>query len=223
MRGMVETVVGTELDDLEAFKRALAKRLEHGPLLELIALQLRAATLPKLVASGAGDVPPTIELESLVQHAIDQLWGIIADLNRDSSSPVPLFIQLTMLCDQFRDGSGIDCRLLVAPAHVRFELPVDDIVFRAVRELLTNVRQHARATSVRVTSHERSDGVAITVSDDGVGLPPDGPRRNPAVDGVFGLWSIEQRLREIGAKLEIESGSGTRVTLVLPGRLLGRA
>jgi two-component system, NarL family, sensor kinase len=96
-------------------------------------------------------------------------------------------------------------------------------VYRAVRELLTNVRQHARATSVRVTSHERPDAVAITVSDDGVGLPAEGLRRHPAVDGAFGLWSVEQRLREIGAKLEIDSGSGTRVTLVLPHRLLGRA
>jgi signal transduction histidine kinase len=213
---------GSMTDEVSLFQQALAERLHDGPLQELVALQLRAANLARLPAQSEDDRQARIlELDHLAQLAIEQLQQIIRDLTGDASRPVPLFVRLTELCDQFRAGSGIDCRLLAVPAHVRFEPAVSEVIFRALRELLTNVRKHSQATVVKITSRLRQDGaVAISVSDNGIGLQSVTRRRNPFEGGGFGLWSIEHRLGEFGGALEIENDPGLCATVVVPRKLL---
>jgi signal transduction histidine kinase len=140
-----------------------------------------------------------------------------------ASRPTDLKSRLTELCTELRAG-GIACDVHLDARHVAFGEEVGEIVFRTVRELLTNVRQHARAKHVTVSSADRRDGsVAITVADDGIGLPAHRRRGSPfAETGGIGLWSIDQRLRELDAVLDIEaeSGRGTRATVILPPTLL---
>jgi signal transduction histidine kinase len=131
-----------------------------------------------------------------------------------------LHAQLLELCDEFRSHGDIGCDVAIEERHTRFGEELSDVVFRTVRELLANVRQHARAKHVSVSSADRRDGsIAITVADDGIGLPPHRRRGNPLHEsGGIGLWSIDQRLREFDAVLDIEAaaGHGTRAMLILP-------
>ena len=135
-----------------------------------------------------------------------------------------LLPRLLELCEDFRAQGGIRCEVALDERHTRFDDEVGDVVFRTVRELLTNVRQHARARHVKVSSADRRDGsIGITVADDGVGLPPHRRRGNPLDEsGGIGLWSIDQRLRAFDAVLDIEAaaGQGTRAMLILPGNLV---
>jgi signal transduction histidine kinase len=91
-------------------------------------------------------------------------------------------------------------------------------VFHSVSELITNAVKHARATSIRVSVSARAaDGVIdISVDDDGRGFAPEIIQTRG-----FGLFSIEQRMARIGARLHIESMSqqGTRASLLLPAAL----
>jgi len=204
------------------FQQALAERLHDGPLQELVALQLRAATLARLARLADGEKEARLgELGNLAQNAIESLQQVIRDLMGDASRPVALMPRLADLCDQFRAGSGIDCRLLVVPDHMRFQPPVSEIIFRTLRELLTNVRKHSQATSVKITSRfEQYDALAITVSDNGVGLQSVTQRKHPFEGGGFGLWSIEHRLTELGGTLEISSEPGLRATVIVPRKHL---
>jgi len=208
--------------EVSLFQQALAERLHDGPLQELVALQLRAANLARLSGeSGADREARIVDLGSLAQTAIDHLQQIIRDLTGDASRPVAFFARLTELCDQFRAGSGIECRLLAVPAHVCFEPAVSEVVFRALRELLTNVRKHSQATLVKITSRVRQDGfIAISVCDNGIGLKSVTRRRTPFEGGGFGLWSIEHRLGEFGGTLEIDNDPGLRATIAVPHKLL---
>jgi signal transduction histidine kinase len=135
----------------------------------------------------------------------------------DSNPARDLFTRLVNLCADFQYDTGIECAVWLDPAHLQLSPDADDVVYRAVRELLENVRRHAHATSVKVTSERRRGGaVAINVIDNGVGLPPVDKRPNPVRGGAFGLWSIEHRLTDIGGTLELESRNGLRATLVIP-------
>lgn len=140
------------------------------------------------------------------------------------SSATKLLGRLTELCDQFRAEGGIACDVALDERHTRFDAEVSEVVFRTVRELLTNVRQHARAKHVAVSSAYRRDGsIGITVADDGIGLPPHRRRGNPFDEsGGIGLWSIDQRLRAFEAMLDIEAatGRGTTATVILPASLI---
>lgn len=91
------------------------------------------------------------------------------------------------------------------------------LLFRAVRELLFNVVKHAHARSARVSIERRELRVVITVEDDGVGCSLDGEGSRKAAKG-FGLFSIRQRLQNLGGDMDLAStpGQGTRVCLEMP-------
>jgi len=213
---------GSMSEDISYFQQALAERLHDGPLQELVALQLATANLVRS-GNSSQSAKHFVEVGNRAQAAIDSLQQIIRDLMGDASQPLPLAARLNELCEQFKAGSGIDYKLAVAAAHVDFEPGVGEIVFRTVRELLTNVRKHSRATVVELTSHVRDDkAIAITVADNGVGLQSFAQIKHPFEGGGFGLWSIEHRLGELGGTLEIANDCGLRAIVVVPRRFLLR-
>ncbi|AQQ69783.1 Oxygen sensor histidine kinase NreB [Limihaloglobus sulfuriphilus] len=94
------------------------------------------------------------------------------------------------------------------------------ILYRSVRELLTNVIKHAEANNVKVVKERLGDNVVITVEDDGKGFKKTIFEENDVSMGGFGLLSIEERLLQHDGKLEIEDlpGGGTRIVLQVPHR-----
>jgi PAS domain S-box-containing protein len=102
------------------------------------------------------------------------------------------------------------------------ELPLDSdlraILFRNVRELLSNAIKHARAKTISVWLESRADSLDITIQDDGVGFDYGKCRRSGDDCGGFGLFSVRERMSDLGGKLTIASqpGAGCRAVLFLP-------
>jgi len=100
--------------------------------------------------------------------------------------------------------------------------PLDDdikaLLFRDVRELLINVVKHAHANKVKVSIRRVGRQIHIGVQDDGVGFDPVEVASKAAQEGGFGLFSIRERLEELGGHLEIKSkpGRGCKVTMMAP-------
>lgn len=105
-------------------------------------------------------------------------------------------------------------RLLAEPPAVRLHGPIDAGIDTALaedldavlREALTNVARHARATTVQVDILVSGGRVVLTVVDDGVGLP-DGGRRS-------GLKNMRERAENRGGHLEVETAPGAGTTLL---------
>ncbi len=91
-------------------------------------------------------------------------------------------------------------------------------VYRVVQEALTNCARHARARSIRVTIHGREESVIVTVQDDGIGFDP-----AEAAGRGLGLLGIQERVRELGGRVDIFSqpGRGTLLTAEVPLRAAG--
>ena len=135
-----------------------------------------------------------------------------------------LHARLLDLCEAFRTRGDIGCAVTLDEHHTCFAEEVSDVVYGTVRELLANVRQHAQATQVEISSIRRRDGsIGITVADNGIGLPPHRRcgRRFDKTGGI-GLWSIDRRLRDFDAMLDIDAapGQGTRAMVILPAHLV---
>lgn len=94
------------------------------------------------------------------------------------------------------------------PAQVRLTL------LRIVQEGLRNIHRHAAAEEVRVQLKRDSDGVLLTIADDGRGFSRDDPHWRPGL----GLASMEERARFAGGSFEVTSapGQGTRLTVRIP-------
>jgi signal transduction histidine kinase len=129
--------------------------------------------------------------------------------------------ELRSLCAAFEGDSGIRCRTSLEIDPLQLDIEVSDAIYRAVRELLTNVRKHANAKNVLVRSYWRSDGdLAVSVADDGVGIDASVLKeRRFAGYGGFGLWNIDRRLSMYGGYLDISVEAGTEATMILPGTL----
>ena len=91
------------------------------------------------------------------------------------------------------------------------------LLFRCVRELLINIIKHARANYVTLNVFEKNDILNICVHDNGIGFDYN-PDMLENKDFGFGLFSIRERIQNIGGSLEIKSSSetGTRIKLKLP-------
>jgi PAS domain S-box-containing protein len=98
------------------------------------------------------------------------------------------------------------------------ENDVRTILFRHVRELLTNVIKHARAKKVSVRLQEEDNLVKIIINDDGTGFDPDAANINNGQARGFGLFSIKERMSDMGGTFEIFSkpGEGCKAILMLP-------
>jgi signal transduction histidine kinase len=100
--------------------------------------------------------------------------------------------------------------------------PLEDdvrvLLFRDVRELLINVVKHAGAHKVKVSIRKLGNRISVTVEDDGAGFDPAETISMAAKRGEFGLFSIRERLEDLGGHLQIDSapGQGCKVTMTAP-------
>ena len=101
------------------------------------------------------------------------------------------------------------------------ELPaaVQAALLRISQESLTNVRRHAAATRVDVELRYEADCVRLVVRDDGAGFDIAAARARGR-GGGFGLSGMEQRISQLGGRLELDAalGEGTAVEATIPGR-----
>ena len=85
------------------------------------------------------------------------------------------------------------------------------VLYRVVQEALTNVVRHSDARHCRVMVDATGGWLAVTVEDDGRGLPAGG-----AAHGC-GLIGMAERLRMVGGQLRlIDVGPGTRLQAMFP-------
>jgi signal transduction histidine kinase len=102
--------------------------------------------------------------------------------------------------------------------------PLDEdvrvLLFRNVRELLINVVKHAQAQKVKVTIAKVDEKIYVTVEDDGVGFDAEKTAAMVGETGGFGLFSIRERMEQLGGELKIasEPGHGSRMTIIAPLR-----
>jgi len=128
-----------------------------------------------------------------------------------------LVAALEWLVDEFRcrGATRFDFEVRGLAAEVPRE--PRSFVFRAVRELLSNVVEHADARSAQVLVQQEDGWLRVCVADDGVGFDASRTVLGGTSKGGFGLFSLRERARGFGGRLEIDAapGRGSRITLVL--------
>src|SRR6185436_15073946 len=83
-------------------------------------------------------------------------------------------------------------------------------IYLTVKEALHNIVKHAQATEV-LMQIEINRSLLIRIKDNGIGL-------NNSIPSEFGngLVSMRNRMKELGGSFEIDSKSGTEVTIQAP-------
>lgn len=155
------------------------------------------------------------ELVALSDQAIHYTRGLTFELSPPVLYELGLGPALEWLGEDTEKRHGL--RMKVRD-QARTPLP-DDLkvmLWKSARELLHNVVKHADARSVEITLTAKDGAVSVQIADDGRGFDPAAARRDAGTQ--FGLFSIEERLSQLGGHLELDTapGRGARVRLTAP-------
>lgn len=120
-------------------------------------------------------------------------------------------IQQLATASSARSGIDITTEIRYPDAHT-----ADPILFAIVRELVSNVVRHSRATRARITL-AATDGICrLDVVDDGIGMS-DEKARQRLRHGHIGLASQRTRIEATGGTLRVVPvASGTHIAVTVP-------
>jgi signal transduction histidine kinase len=175
-----------------------------------MALELHDTVGAMLFTLGAGirmlgaeaqlDDQTRARVSAIEQQAAEAAVALRGSLRVLSAAPeqVALGVALREHCTAFQARTGTTARMItltelpaLPPARVK-------ALADAARESLLNAEKHARAQSVVVTAFAQLDGVAVTISDDGIGFDASCP-----LPVGLGLTSMSDRLARVGGTATI--------------------
>jgi signal transduction histidine kinase len=162
-----------------------------------------------------GDEPQLDErlrarLSAIEQQAVEAAAALRGSLRVLTAPPeqLALCVALREHCSAFTDRTGVTARVITLTELPTLPPSRAAALADAVREALLNVEKHARAQSVVVSVFANRDGVAITVTDDGVGLDRDYTRA-----GGLGLAAMSERVGRVGGTVTIGPNDDGGVTV----------
>jgi PAS domain S-box-containing protein len=154
------------------------------------------------------------KLEEAFQLSLSRLRQLIFDLRPSGLVDGGLAAALRISLEELRAETGIAYQL---DDGLTRRIPADTsvLIYRTAQEAVTNVRKHARATTVRVELTDLCIGCLVRIDDDGVGYDPADAENRP---GHLGLVLMRERPALAGGWCRIESapGAGTSVEFWVP-------
>jgi len=121
---------------------------------------------------------------------------------------------LRMECERLAGSKSLTINVNIAEGCARPPGDVALCLFRVAQEALRNIVRHAQARIIRISLRKLEGGLQLIVADDGVGFDSTLPREQPGI----GLVSMNERARQLGGTLEIDTapGHGTTVLAWVP-------
>ncbi len=189
-------------------RRRIARDLHDGLAQELAFIVRRA----KRSLEHPPRMSDVSQIANAAERALDESRRVIATLTRPLDEP--LDIVLSEAVKGVADRLGTTVALALDPG-VHVAADVREALLRIAREAVTNAARHGDAGLVRVEL-ENGMGLRLRIVDDGRGF--DAVSRKRLRNGGFGLVSMSERARAIGAVLSVDSrrGAGTTVEVELP-------
>jgi signal transduction histidine kinase len=199
-----------------------------------IAVELHDDTIQVMVAAlvGMDACQATIDrddpggaLESMARaratlaEAVDRVRRMSFELRPPLLDAQGLGPAVTDLVDEVAAECGLESQVEVTLR--RYAPEIEILAYRTVRELVANVRKHARAQHVELHMNERAAAIVCVLADDGVGFESGrfgeaGGRRGMRLH--LGLDATIERVRIAGGTFAIDSstGGGTSVRFTVP-------
>lgn len=159
------------------------------------------------------------EARQLVAEGIRGIRRVTSDLRPTALDHLGLAAAVRAAVRDYASRHGLAVAFTESGELPELSEDAELVVYRTVQETLANAARHAPEAQVYVDLSTDERGIALSVGDDGPGLPP-GVSAENARRGT-GLAGIRERARGVGGTLEIESvpGDGVHVRLRVPTSL----
>ena len=154
------------------------------------------------------------DLTALAKNALWEVRQYIFDLQPLLSGAEGLPGAIQGVVKEFQAVSDLPVEVAITGTPQRLPIATSAALYRIVQEGLGNIFRHARASQVRIDVAFTADEVALSISDDGVGMA------EGAVDGRtgYGMGNVRARVDDLGGNVTVDSnpGEGTRIHVTVP-------
>lgn len=196
-------------------RRNIARELHDSVGQLLAAVTMNLASAQTEVAKSNSPVVAMLDDSSVMVAQVSKEIRTISHLLH------PPLLDVAGLCsairwyvDGFSERSHIKVDLDLAADLGRLSTDAEIAIFRVVQECLTNVYRHSGSSWCSLKLEREPDVLRLEISDSGCGMPM--PSNGLRPTGV-GLRGMEERLRQLGGTLKIDSAdSGTTIVALLP-------
>lgn len=151
---------------------------------------------------------------SLLDDACEEVRKISHDLASGVLLKFGLVAALKELQDTVSKSNQLQMQLNIFGMEKRLPIEMESNIYRIVQELLNNTLKHANAKSFSVQLNNNGNNLNLLVEDDGMGFDPNKLKDNTGI----GLKNVNERLRKLNAKLELDAiiGRGTTYIINIP-------
>lgn len=165
--------------------------------------------------------------ESAVREQLDKIADTLTLILQDTRtmtfelSPTILYElglepALDWLAEQFAEQHGLQVDLDIEELPENTSRLCLTMLFRTIRELLINVVRHADTDRARVCTSLDEEVLNVLVSDQGAGFSPDSLDPDVRKGGSgFGLFSIQERVKNFGGSFTIQSAPGKGTNIII--------
>ena len=208
--------LATQLTLVEQRERQRIAGELHDYLAQLLALgriKLGQAKRDEMTARSRRFIEET---DGMLAQALTYTRSLVAELSPPILHESGLAMAIKWLAEQMRRHEltvAVNCD--VDLAWVSEDQSV--LLFQSARELLINVSKYAGTPHASVSVWVKDEMLHLCIADEGVGFDPANTSANGKADR-FGLFSIRERMEDLGGRMSILStpGEGTRITLIIP-------
>ena len=199
-------------DAQEEERRVLSRELHDEVGQTLSAVLVDAANLARHIP--AEDATAKEYLENIRTHAsssVNSIRDISLLLRPSMLDDLGLIAALEWQAREVSRRGGVKVRVVAESVPESLGDAVRTCIYRLVQEALHNVSSHASAGHAVVTVRGNEKSIDLTVEDDGAGFDASRTRG-------LGLLGMEERVKQLGGRFEIQSqlGKGATLRVTLP-------
>jgi PAS domain S-box-containing protein len=211
-------LTGRLLSTQDEERRHMARELHDHAGQTLVALGFNFSAL---LEAAQGQNPLIADLVAQSRQLSDDLSKEIRTLSYLLHPPLldeaGLTSALQLYVDGFSKRSGIVVNLELPDFENRLPKSLELVLFRVIQESLTNVHRHSGSHSATIYISRSANAIKAEIVDQGKGIPPEKFQQMTAAQIGVGVRGMEERVRQFGGTLKIDSNStGTRVTVTIP-------
>ena len=202
----------------EEERERIARELHDGVGPALASLNLRLHTAGKQLQRDQLAVEEIEELADLAQANIKDIRRLIYDLRPAALDELGLVPALHDYAARWSQEHDVQLAVSLPEDNERLPATLETALFRVAQEGLANVARHAQARQVELTLEWDERAVRLCLADDGQGFDVSEALTRAKQGGHLGLWSMRERVEQLGGRFAVESalGQGTRLKMTIP-------
>ncbi len=199
-------------------RRRIARELHDGTAQNLFGMSINLANLKQLSPDKPEARRLIDECVSLSNESLQEIRTLSYLLHPPLLDEAGLVSALQWYVQGFTKRSGIYVDFVAQPLD-RLTPDVELALFRIVQESLTNVRRHSGSETATIRLERKTNDVFLEIKDRGNGIHSSKvpESADEIIEMGVGIPGMQQRLRQLGGRLEIASNSeGTAITAIVP-------